>query len=309
MIVAYEDALHVTPLHHGGEEAAVEGSRRHILVLLPHHPVNLGVPPHEVELREGDVEEHEGRHRTSVPGLHLLGGPDVPGHLAVPDPVVGPQSRRPHGLAGDGVRRVPPRVQSPDVQSGPVVVRTEHQSVHVPGPVDPGGPRLIHIEGEGHVVLQHCFFVHTRHGRVVLVVVSEGDEPGDAPGVHGPGEVVDGSPHVLRGLGTRPDVVPGEDHQVRADVLQHSFNQPDGAGIHVLVVLGVGELDDGEGPVRPEPEDRGIPGGRQACFRHRPLVHPRAPRSQEHEDCGQEGLVSAIGMHVVFSGPVRSLHG
>ena len=148
------------------------------------------------------------------------------------------------------------------------------EKVHVSGAVNFGWTNSVQVPWKGPVVGQHCLLVQTRGWSMVFIVVSEGDQPGDPPLLHGPGDGIHGTLGLLGSRRPGPDVVPGEDHKIRVLVVEDHLHEPYGSGIDLVIILGVRELDNLEGSIGPEPEPRGfLPAGSRDLALRVPLLN------------------------------------
>lgn len=89
---------------------------------------------------------------------------------------------------------------------------------------------------------------------MVLIVVAEGDQPGDVALIHRLNDIVDGHHDIIGGITSTSDIVAGEDDEVRRLIVQNGLDQLDGPRIGILVILCIGKLHDFKAPVVIEPQ-------------------------------------------------------
>src|SRR5699024_6341949 len=127
-----------------------------------------------------------------------------------------------------------------------------HREHLVPGAGDAVGPGGVHVVGVLPDEVDVGRLVQAGAGGGVLVVVAEGQGPGDAAVLHRPHHVVQRLLRLQGGAGGAVDDVAVEEDDVGPDVIEHRVLQCDRATVGARTVLGVVELDDGEGAVLTE---------------------------------------------------------
>src|SRR5699024_7576512 len=114
---------------------------------------------------------------------------------------------------------------------------------------DAVGPGGVHVVGVLPDEVDIARLVQAGAGGGVLVVVAEGQGPGDAAVLHRPHHVVQRLLRLPGGAGRAVADAAVEDDDVGPDVLEHRVLQCDRATVGAGAVLGVVELDGGEGAV------------------------------------------------------------